>query len=239
MLQGSPIRRRKLYEEVAERLAKAIADGNLQAGQPLPSEREIMDAFNVGRTAVREALFALQTDGLIQLANGKRPVVVEPTKSIMDKLANPSRHLLGQPGRLRQLQEARTLLEAALARHAARAATASEIAAIGAALKKNKAALGDAEAFVRTNIEFHLEIARVSSNFFVESLHTAVNDWLEEHRKVAITRSGAAELAFQRHEQIFDAIRRGDCDAAEEAMQTHLRESQDAYWVALEQKTSG
>ena len=46
-------------------------------------------------------------------------------------------------------------------------------------------------------------------------------------------------LAFQRHEQIFDAIRQGNCDAAEAAMQTHLRESQEAYWVALEQKTKG
>ena len=53
MLQGSPIRRRKLYEEVAERLAKAIADGNLQAGQPLPVYFRPITALQILNIALR------------------------------------------------------------------------------------------------------------------------------------------------------------------------------------------
>lgn len=235
MLNGEPIRRRRLYQDVADRLSRAIIEGDIKAGEPLPSEREIMDAFGVGRTAVREALFALQTDGLVSLSSGRRPVVVEQAKSIMDKLATPARQMLVKPDRLRQLQEARRLLEKSLARQAARTATAGQLAAIEDALKKNRAALGDRDAFVRTNMYFHVQIARACDNIFVDALLTAVSEWLDEHRRIAIKQSGAAELAYRRHEEIFEAIRTGDADAAEAVMEQHLVESQDAYWNEINQ----
>ncbi|WEF24693.1 FCD domain-containing protein [Paracoccus sp. S3-43] len=233
MLNGEPIQRRRLYQDVADRLSKAIIEGDIKAGEPLPSEREIMDAFGVGRTAVREALFALQTDGLVSLSSGRRPVVVEQAKSIMEKLATPARQMLIKPDRLRQLQEARRLLEKSLARQAARTASSEQITAIEAALAKNRAALGDRDAFVRTNMEFHVQIARACDNVFVDALLTAVSEWLDEHRRIAIKKPGAAELAYRRHEEIFQAIRCGEMDAAETAMEQHLIESQDAYWAEV------
>ncbi|WP_454011428.1 FadR/GntR family transcriptional regulator [Aquamicrobium terrae] len=78
---------------------------------------------------------------------------------------------------------------------------------------------------------FNLEIARVCGNIFLDSLHAAVQKWLEEHRRVAIKKEGAAERAFARHLQIFQAIRDHDPDAAEAAMRAHLQESIDAYWT--------
>jgi DNA-binding FadR family transcriptional regulator len=235
MLNGEPIRRRRLYQDVADRLSKAIIEGDIKAGEPLPSEREIMEAFGVGRTAVREALFALQTDGLVSLSSGRRPVVVEPTKSLMEKLSTPARHMLIKPDRLRQLQEARRLLEKSLAREAARTASIEQLAAIEDALRKNHAALSDRDAFVRTNMEFHFQIAHACGNVFVDALLSAVSEWLDEHRRIAIKKPGAAELAYQRHEEIFEAIRTGDADAAEAVMERHLVESQDAYWAEMKQ----
>ncbi|MFN9773623.1 MAG: GntR family transcriptional regulator, partial [Burkholderiales bacterium] len=55
----TPIRRRKLCDEIAERLMARIRDGELAPGEPLPSERELMDLYGVGRPSVREALQAL------------------------------------------------------------------------------------------------------------------------------------------------------------------------------------
>ena len=74
-LDQRPIRRRKLFEDVVERLETAINDGRYAPGDQLPAEREMMEAYGVGRTAIREALFALQRMGLIQYHRGALTVL--------------------------------------------------------------------------------------------------------------------------------------------------------------------
>lgn len=232
MLKAEQVKRKRLYEEVVDQIEAAVVSGDLKPGDFLPAERELCDSFGVSRTAVREALFALHQKGLIDLENGRRARVVEPTaEKMIDDLSGPARFVLSRPDRLRQLQEARMLFESFLARLAAQNATDEQIAAIEVALEANRACIGDDEGFVETNITFHLEIARVCGNIFLDSLHAAVQKWLEEHRRVAIKKVGAAERAFARHLQIFEAIRDHDPDAAEAAMRAHLQESIDAYWT--------
>ncbi|MHA6344417.1 FCD domain-containing protein [Roseivivax sp. CAU 1761] len=233
MLKTEPIKKRRLYEEVVDRIEASILAGDLKPGEVLPAERELCETFGVSRTAIREALFVLQQNGLIELENGRRARIVEPTaERMIDELAGPARYVLSRPDRLRQLQEARMLFEAFLARNAAREATPEALDRIGAALARNEAAIGDNQAFVETNVAFHLEIARVSGNVFLDSLHSAVQKWLEEHRRVAIRSPGAAKRAYARHAEIYRAIAARDPDAAEEAMRRHLQESIDAYWDA-------
>ena len=58
---------RRLYEQIAQKLAKAIADGEYELGQRLPSERELAHAFGVSRPTVREAIIALELDGLVDV----------------------------------------------------------------------------------------------------------------------------------------------------------------------------
>src|ERR1700761_6594596 len=74
-----PIRRRKLSEEAALRLETMIRDGIFPMGTMLPPERELMKVFGVGRASIREALFALDRMGLVELRNGERPRVTSPT----------------------------------------------------------------------------------------------------------------------------------------------------------------
>lgn len=236
MLKAEQVRRKRLYENVVEQIEAAIVQGDLRPGDFLPAERDLCESFGVSRTAIREALFALHQSGLVDLENGRRARVVEPSaEKMIDDLAGPARFVLSKPDRLRQLQEARMLFESFLARLAASKATDEQIAAIKSALDANHASIGDVEAFVETNIRFHFEIARVSGNVFLDALHTGVEKWLEEHRRVAIKKDGAAERAFSRHLEIFDAIARRDPDAAEAAMLRHLQESIDAYWVVRTQ----
>ncbi len=232
MLKVEQVRRRRRYENVVEQVQAAILSGDLRPGDFLPAERDLCESFGVSRTAVREALFALQQNGLIALENGRRARVVEPSaEKMIDDLAGPAKFILSRPDRLRQLQEARMLFEGFLARLAARQATPDQVSAIHRALELNRASIHDAEQFVETNIGFHLEIARVSGNIFLDALHTGVQKWLEEHRRVAIQKEGAAKRAYARHLEIFEAIRDRDPDAAEAAMRQHLQESIDAYWA--------
>ena len=94
--QLGAIRRRRLYEEVAGRLEAMIQEGQYAPGDQLPSERELMKQFGVGRPAVREALFALQKMGLVAINSGERARVTQPTpKVVFESLAGAARHLLG------------------------------------------------------------------------------------------------------------------------------------------------
>jgi DNA-binding FadR family transcriptional regulator len=61
---------RRLYEKIAQQLAKAIADGKYEVGQRLPSERELAQTFDVSRPTVREAIIALELDELVEVRLG-------------------------------------------------------------------------------------------------------------------------------------------------------------------------
>src|SRR5271168_874920 len=135
MKATAPIRRRKLYEEVVVRLETWIHEGELKPGDPLPSERELMVHFGVGRPAIREALFALQRMGLVVVANGERPRVSSPTtKTLLGELAGAARLMLAKPEGTQHFQQARTLFECALAEDAARAAGPDDVAKLEKAL---------------------------------------------------------------------------------------------------------
>jgi DNA-binding FadR family transcriptional regulator len=61
---------RRLYEQISQKLAKAIGEGKYELGQRLPSERELAQTFGVSRPTVREAIIALELDGLVDVRLG-------------------------------------------------------------------------------------------------------------------------------------------------------------------------
>ena len=73
-----PIDRRKTYQLVAEHLTARIGERALPPGAPLPSERELVEAFRVGRSSVREALRMLESRGLIESQGHGTFVVAAP-----------------------------------------------------------------------------------------------------------------------------------------------------------------
>ncbi len=66
-----PIKNAKVYEQVIEQIKTMIISGNLQKGDKLPSERELVDQLKVSRTSIREALRALEIVGLIKCKQGE------------------------------------------------------------------------------------------------------------------------------------------------------------------------
>lgn len=233
MIRQEPVRRRKLYEEVAARIEDMIRDGELMPGDHLPSERELMHAFGVGRPAVREALFALQHRGLIAVASGERARVVRPTpRTLLDELSGMARYMLADPQTMRHFQEARTVFESSLARYAARHATDADVARLREALCANERALHDPARAVRTDVAFHYVLAEIPRNPIFTALHAALAEWLIEQRTTSVLRPGAARAAFEAHRHIYEAVAARDPEGAERAMDEHLREVTRYYWEA-------
>src|SRR4029078_8045718 len=107
------VRRRKLYEEVADQLERMIEDGEYAPGDQLPSERELMRQFGVGGPAFRDALFHLRKMGLVEIRSGERARVTKPTpKFVIDALAGTARHMIAGPGGGQHFPEGPLFLEA-------------------------------------------------------------------------------------------------------------------------------
>jgi DNA-binding FadR family transcriptional regulator len=235
MKETAPIRRRKLYEEVVVRLEAWIHEGEFKPGDPLPSERELMVHFGVGRPAIRAALFALERMGLVVVANGERPRVSSPTtKTMLGELSGAARLILAKPEGMRHFQHARALFEGGLAEEAARVATLEDVLALEKALKANQETIGDDARFMRSDVGFHFAIAAIPRNPIYVALHEAIVEWLEDQRSVSLRRPGTDRLAFESHREIFEAIEARDPAAAGQAMRRHLEEIAKRYWNVKE-----
>jgi GntR family transcriptional regulator, sialic acid-inducible nan operon repressor len=223
------IKRRKLYEEVAERLEQAIQDGTYASADLLPSERDLMRQFGVGRPAIREALFHLRKMGLVEIRSGERARVTTPTPQfVIGALSGTARHMLGATGGVQNFQNARLFFEVGLARHAARHASAGEIADFEAALAANRAALGDLRRFQKTDVDFHYVLAVIPGNPIFTAIHAAFAEWLLEQRQTTLVH-GEDLRAYEAHRKIFEAVAARDADGAEEAMREHLERVAQRY----------
>ena len=218
------VRRRKLYEEIAEQIEAAIASGHFEIGDQLPSERDLMDRFGVGRPAIREALLSLERMGLVHLSPGEKARVTKPTiHGLVEQLSGAARHFLATPRGEASFQDARRVFESGIAYNAAMIATDQEIAALEKALEANRQAIGNMAEFEKTDIRFHVELTKIGGNAIFLALHTALVDWLSLQRLISLKIPGVAEEAFESHKAIFDAIAAHDASAAWTAMDDHLR----------------
>lgn len=217
------IERQKLSDQVAALLEDEIVRGIRPMGEQLPSERQLMAQFGVGRPAIREALFALQKKGLVEVSSGTRARVTQPTPEvILGGMSGAARHLLEQPSGQEHFQEARTFFEVGLVRYAARRASDKDLARLEAALRANREAIGDLEAFKVTDIDFHFVLAEIPRNPIFPAIHHAMVSWLTDQRETTLQVPGQVETAYKAHERIFKAVSSGTPDKAEKAMIAHL-----------------
>jgi DNA-binding FadR family transcriptional regulator len=231
-VQRDPAPRR--YEVVVRRIEEQMLAGEYGPGDKLPSERDLMTQFAVGRGSVREALFALQKMGLVALAPGERAYVTRPTaQNLVRELSGAARQLLAAPGGVRHFQHARRLFECAIVREAAARVTPEGIRRVFDALEANRTATTVARA-VASDIEFHYRIAEMSGNPVITALHTALGEWLREQRTTSVKAMNSRRNAHRAHRKVYEAIAAGDPDRAAEAMLRHLEEVEAFYWQVAE-----
>jgi GntR family transcriptional regulator, sialic acid-inducible nan operon repressor len=191
----------------------------------------LMERFGVGRSTVREALFALRKRGLLVVDGGTRARVTSPDpRLVLDGFGPVVRHMLARPDGVRHFQHARALLEVALAREAALRGSEYGIATITAALEANRIAIDDVPLFTKTDLDFHLAIARACDNPLFTALHNAMLEWLADQRRVSRSAGAQSETVYLEHKRIGDAIVRRDAADAMSAMENHLANVVRNYW---------
>ena len=225
------IQRRKLYQEVLDRLMERIRSGEIAPGAQLPSERELMEAYGVGRPAIREALQTLERSGIVEIAHGERARVVVPTaQSLIAQIAIGTMHLLRtQPGMLEHLKAARLFLETGTACMAAEQATPDDIARLLQRVEAQRAAVDDRDAFLACDMAFHREIAQISGNPIYPSIVESIFRWAAEYYRPMVRAPGAEQLTLAEHERIVEAIALRDGEGAAQAMHAHLSRANALY----------
>jgi GntR family transcriptional regulator, sialic acid-inducible nan operon repressor len=241
MVEIFPIQRRKLADGIQERLLSMIWNGDVALGDPLPSERELMASFAVGRPAIREAMQNLQRMGLVEIRHGERARVAVPSFARMvDQMSDAMRHLLTHSSTsLEHLKEARAIFEMEMARIAARRRTNADTERLREVLAMQASSSNDLPRFLEWDGKLHREIASISGNPIFVSLSEALFRWLV-HFHVDLGRSPRLEKqTLAEHEKIVAAIAKGDVEGAAKAMGDHLSRANRLYRQAGSVRAKG
>jgi len=223
--------RRKLSDEVFTRLKRMIVNGELRPGDEMPSERELMARFGVGRPAIREAMQSLSNIGLIAISHGERARVLELTARSIVRQVDEAAHIMlsSSPGSLENLKSARLFFERGMVREAALRATPADVAMLRAIVSHQRQCLGDAAAFIAADMQFHVRIAALSGNPIFAAVSEAMLNWLKEYHDEMLLWAGKEKFTLAEHAGIVECIAAGDAEAAEKAMEQHLRRSSALY----------
>jgi GntR family transcriptional repressor for pyruvate dehydrogenase complex len=216
-----PIRRRKVFEEVAGTLHTWIL-AELKPGDRLPSERELMAMFGVGRSSVRDALQKLQLEGLLETRHGVGSIVAEPVRRTA--IVPLTSVLRGPDAVLGELMDFRRIIEPPLAARAAARASAEELATLDGILRRQAEKVRRNQPAVEEDTQFHYAIALAARNSVVVKILDTLMSLLRVTREQDLQPEERSRKSLQGHRRILAAIQAGDSAGAAAAMELHLDE---------------
>lgn len=210
-----------LPDQVAQAILQRIATGELAPGHRLPSQRDLAQSMGVGLAVIREAVQRLAALNVVEASHGSG-TVIRPFRW-MPLIYDPSLfHLAMQRIGIRDLWEARQLLEGQIIRLAAERATPADIAAMEAILRRADPLPPDYETSQPLNREFHLALARAGQNAVLEDLLAPLLDVQTEGAGHRFDLEHSAKT-WDAHRRIVDAVAARDLDAADAAIRHHFR----------------
>lgn len=217
---GSALRRLsrpRLYEQVVDSLREHVASTGGKAGDRLPAERELAARLGVSRTSIRQAIVALEVQGLVEVRHGGGIYLLsdrlepEPLAAMMDRRQW-----------LPAVLEARDALETKLAALAAARRTDDDLREIDASLDAMERAIGRGEAGEEEDRRFHGAVTAAARNPVLARFMSQLADQITESRRESLRQPGRPPRSLAQHRDVADAIRRAEPAAAAEAMHVHV-----------------
>ncbi len=221
----------RLYQDLARGLIAELASGRYPVGARLPAERELAATYNVSRPTVREAMIALEVQGLVEVRVGSGAYV----RRLPGKEDIPGFNITAF-----ELTEARLIFEGEAAALAASQITEEEVAEIAALVEAIAEENLQPDGAERADRDFHLAIARATRN-------TAILNAIEHLWELRSTSPEAALLhekartanikpVVDEHTAVLNALRNRDPGAARAAMRAHLSHVLDSLLFATEER---
>jgi len=227
----------QIYEQVSEKIRAEIQAGRYLPESRLPSERELAALFGVGRPAVREAIGALQNEGLVVTRRNSGTYVSENAPEVLARLATPSA-LAGAGVQVDYSPSAtldvRLILEPAIARRAAAHRKRDALAEHYLAQMETLTDVADAEERALWNNSdrlFHRQLAVMTGDALLVKLAQEIAETMDQSLWKRLKDDGIYDPARIRlyvaeHRLIYEAIVTGDGDAAAFYVEQHIHRVQ-------------
>jgi DNA-binding FadR family transcriptional regulator len=221
---------KRLYRQIADQVRALVEQGEFPAGSRLPAERELAQLLGVSRPSVREALIALEVEGLVEVRMGSGIYV-------RDQAAARGAPVMAEPPL--ETIRARELIESELAARAALSMRPAQLRGLrqAIALMQDEAAQGQIP--TQGDRLFHLRIAEAVGNTVLTRIVAELYD--ERHNPLFAQLGSHFEnvaswqLAIAEHRAVVDAIAARRPEAARAAMSRHLTQSHDRFTASWQQ----
>jgi len=226
-VQFKQVETRRLYQQIADQIRELIQRGGFDTGDRLPPERDLAQQLGVSRPSLREALIALDVEGSVEIRSGSGVYVCSPPERTTRATA-----ALGESPT--ELMQARTALEGSVVVLACTHATTEALARLRSCVDGMRKEIARKHTPLEHDRQFHLVIAEMSGNSVMARL---VGDLFDErHSPISAKLRSRYEnmrtwnAALKEHEAILHALEARDPLAAETAMRSHLKASEQR-WV--------
>lgn len=221
----------RLYQDLARSLLEELASGRYPIGARLPAERELATSHNVSRPTVREAIIALEVQGLVEVKVGSGAYV----RRLPGKEDLPGFNITAF-----ELTEARLLFEGEAAALAATQASDEELDGIAALVEAIAKENQQADGTEKSDREFHLAIARATRNTAIFEAIEHLWDVRSSSPEAALlhekARNANIKPIVDEHTAVLAALRARDPNAARAAMRAHLAQVIDSLLFATEER---
>ncbi|KGX85591.1 FadR/GntR family transcriptional regulator [Pontibacillus litoralis] len=223
-MEYKQIQAKKIYEEVADSLLAMLKNGSLQPGDKLESVERLAKNFNVGRSAIREALSALRAMGVLEMRQGEGTFVKQFDAS---RFSVPlSVAFLMKRENVKELLEVRKILEIGVVESAVNNHTKEDLLSMKQALYEMERAGGNGDLGEKADLEFHLAIAKASHNHMLYNLMQSVSEIMKEAmretRRLWLFSEQNMLTLLEEHWTIYYAIEQCDDQLAQKLMLNHL-----------------
>ena len=226
----APFAHQTLHERLADHIAGLILSGDMPAGQPIPSERELAERFQVSRSAVRDAVRMLAARGLVDVRHGVGTIVTEDGQAPYQE----SLELLLRRGRYSRLEllDLRRHIEVQVAARLASRPEADMLAHLWARLRALQSAVeaGDRALAEARHLEFHLALAQGTANrALIDVVQPPIRVTFDLTMTPQLRTSAPAWDEYADHADLLEAIAAGRVEGARQLMAAHL----DAAWSGV------
>jgi GntR family transcriptional regulator, transcriptional repressor for pyruvate dehydrogenase complex len=232
IISFNPVSSKKLYMQIYNQILSQIQSGTFRIGDKLPTERELCEQFGVSRAPVRQALSALELNGVIYSRQGEGVYV----KSNQLASENFQTAIFFESVSPEDIVEARMNIEPLIVKYAAQRATDEDIEDLRSTIKRMEEETKTGVYVPETDEKLHNGIAKASHNDLFIKFMAAISNAMKQQemwkfiRDRTVTRPDYRDVNFKEHQLLIKAIEDRNEEKAVEIMTNHMQNLYDRYW---------
>jgi len=219
-----PYQARRAYQEISQEIKRAILTKKLKTGSKLPSERALAQQFQVGRLSIREALRTLETEGLINIRQGRTggAFVGTPDPAVLPTIIMDNLQLEGLTNE--HMTEARLGLECTIVEYAIRHTTAYDLERIETNIEESREIIGpeNSSQVVAKMIDYHILLGEATHNLPLTMFIRALMEWARRKLLHWVPTPEEQSYSHKAHKGIFESIKKKDGKLAKKRMRAHV-----------------